>query len=240
MGFFGTLLGNDAAKASRQAAADTYAKQTAAANDYKAYGDTLPALYSNLAQGYQPYQQAGTDALSMYRAGLGLGGDQQAFTRAYQGLPGYESGLNTGLTAAQRALNAGHIGQSGAALKGLYRYGSDYENQRVGDYLSRLQGLTGTGLAATGAGIGTQAQGLGAQQNVRQGAYQGMLQSAPTIGQGLVAGAQAQQDALGNLLKTAAYLGGAALGGPAGAAAGKAAGNFFSPSGYGGGSFSLG
>lgn len=237
MSILSTLLGNDAARTSRAAAQDTYLKQQNAINGLLAYGDTLPGQYKDIATAYDPYTSAGTDALSMYRAGLGLGGDQGAFTNAYQNLPGYQSGLATGQQAAERALNAGGGLNSGRALKALYRYGSDYENQRAGDYLNRLQGLTGMGLQATGAQTGLQAQGIGADTGIRQAAFGGQMGSAGTIGQGLVAGAQSQQDALGNLLKTAAYLGGSALGG-----GGFSPGKFFSPTGYGGGtpSFNFG
>lgn len=215
MSILGALTGSDAADAARKAAADTYKKQTAAVQSITDYGNTLPGQYNTLSQAYQPYTQAGTGALKQLMAGLGLGapGDQAGFTAAYQNLPGYQAGLDTGTTAAQRALNAGNIGQSGAALKALYRYGSDYENQRVGDYFGRLAGLQGQGLQATGAQVGTQAQGLQGQQATRQSAYGGQMQSAGTIGQGDVAAAQAEQDAIGNLLKSATYLGGAALGG---------------------------
>ena len=221
MGFFDSLFGNDAADAARRAAADTYGKQQKATGELTSYGNTLPGAYNQLSQQFAPYSQAGGSALQQLMAGLGLGGQgsQEQFAQGYQNLPGYQSGLDTGLTGASRALNAGNMGQSGRALKSLYRFGSDYENQRSGDYLSRLAGLTGMGQAATGAQVGTQAQGLAGQQATRQSAYGGNMQSAGTIGQGEVAAAQSQQNALQNLLGTAAYLGGTALGGPMGGAA---------------------
>ncbi len=214
MSIWDDLMGKTASDASNAAAQDTYSKQLAATQGLNKFGKTLPGAYQQLGQGYQPYAQAGTGALQQLMGGLGLGGgDLQAFTQAYQSLPGYQSGLETGTQAARRQLNAGNIGQSGAALKGLYRYGSDYENQRSGDYLNRLSGLAGVGMQATGAQAGLGAQGLGAQTGLRQSAYGGQMQSAGTIGQGQVAGAQAEQQALGNLLNTGAYLGGAALSG---------------------------
>jgi hypothetical protein len=223
MGFFDSLFGNDAADAANAAAADTYAKQQKAGKKLIEFGDTQPGAFGELSKAYQPYTQAGGSALQQLLAGLGLGGEgsQEGFTRAYQGLPGYQSGLETGTTAASRALNAGNVGQSGKALKSLYRFGSDYENQRSGDYLSRLTGLAGMGQQATGAQVGTQAQGLQNQLATRQSAYGGDMQSAPTIGLGQVAGAQAQQTALGNLLGVGGYLGGSFLGGPGGGMLGK-------------------
>ena len=216
MGILGSLLGTSAAKASNAAAKMTFENQNKAIEGLNEYGNTLPGQYNQIASGYDPYAQAGTSALSRLRGGLGLGapGEQEAFTSAYRGLPGYQSGLDTGLTGAERALNAGNMGQSGRALKSLYRFGSDYEDQRSGQYMDRLAGLSGQGLQATGAQTGLRAQGLGQQANLRQSAFGGSMSAAGTIGQGMVAGEQAKQSALQNLLGTAAYLGGSFLGGP--------------------------
>lgn len=222
MGFFGSLLGKDASKAANQAAADQYAKEQSAIKGLLSYGDTLPGQYKEIAGQYEPYTEAGTGALERLMAGLGLGGGGEDFTAAYRALPGYESGRATGLQAAERALNAKRGGlDSGAAMKALYRYGSDYEDQRSTDYLNRLAGIAGQGLTATGAKTGLESSGIGANTGIRQTAFGGQIGSAKTVGQGMVAGAQSEQDAIGNLLKTAAYLGGSALGGPIGTAAGK-------------------
>ena len=235
MGFLDDILGKSASDAANNAAADTYRKQQAASGELKSYADAVPGQFNQISQGYNPYTQAGGSALQQLMAGLGLGGagGSQAFTNAYQSLPGYQSGLDTGTTAAQRALNAGNMGQSGRALKSLYRFGSDYEDQRSGDYLNRLSGVAGQGLQATGAQTGLQGQGLQTQAGLRQSAFGGDMNSAGTIGQGMVAGANAKQGALTNLMSTAAYLGGAALGGPAGGSLGKLFGGGMSP--YGGG-----
>ena len=217
MGIFDSLLGNTAADAANSAARDTYQKQQTAIGGLNSYANTLPGQFNAAAGGLNPYASAGGSALQRLMGGLGLGGDQGAFTAAYRGLPGYQSGLDTGLTGAGRALNAGNMGQSGRAMKALYRYGSDYEDQRSGNYLDRLTGMAGAGQNAAGTQAGIQAQGLGTQAGLRQSAFGGDMNAAGTIGQGQVAGAQAQQSALSNLMGTAAYLGGAALGGPMGA-----------------------
>lgn len=216
MGIFDDILGNSASKAANAAAADTYRKQQAAVQGLTSYADTVPGQFNQVASAYDPFTQAGGSALQRLMAGLGLGGDGQAFTDAYRSLPGYEAGREQGLEGASRALNAGNMGQSGRALKSLYRFGSDYEDQRSGDYLSRLSGVAGQGLQATGAQTGLQGQGLTTQAGLRQSAFGGDLNSAGTVGQGMVAGANAKQSALTNLMGTAAYLGGAALGGPMG------------------------
>ena len=227
MGFLDDLFGKTASDTANRAAADTYRKQQAAVQGLNTYADTVPGQFNNIAKGFDPYAQAGGSALQRLMAGLGLGGEGGGaeFTNAYQSLPGYTEGREQGLQGAERGLNAGNIGQSGRALKSLYRFGSDYENQRSGDYLNRLSGVAGAGQQAVGAQAGIQGQGLQTQAGLRQSAFGGDLNSAGTVGQGMVAGAQAKQNALSNLMSTAAYLGGAALGGPAGGAFGSGFGN---------------
>lgn len=215
MGIWDTLTGKDASAASNQAAQMTYANQQQAGKQLRKAGDQYNSGMQQLSTLFQPYSQAGGDALNMYRAGLGLdgGAGSQQFTQAYQSLPGYQEGLQTGQDSAVAGLNASGRLNSGGALKALQKYGSDYENQRSGDYLTRLMGLSGMGQQATGQQVSTAGQGLQGQLGARTSAYQGDMQAAGTLGQGLVAGANAEQGALGNLMGTAAYLGGAALGG---------------------------
>lgn len=221
MGFWQDITGQTAADAAQQAAADQYRKEQQAIAEQRAAGQQAQGDFASAARGYDPYVQAGGDALSMLRAGLGLGGNQGEFTAAYRGLPGYQAGLDTGTQAVMRGLNARGNLNSGAGIKGLYRFGSDYEDQRSGDYLSRLMGLQGQGLQATGSQVGTIGQGINANLGARTSAFGGAMNSAGTIGQGQIAGAQARQGALTNLLGTGAYVAGQALGGPLGGAATK-------------------
>lgn len=216
MSWLSSLTGSEAAKTSNAAAADTYGKQKSAIDSLMAYGDTLPGQYKDIASGFDPYRSAGTDALSMLRNGMGLNGPGggQAFTDAYHAQPGYQAGLDTGGRAVATHYNAGGMGQSGSAMKGLDRFGADYEDQKSGDYLTRLMGLSGQGEQATGAATGLEAAGVGAGTGVRQSAFGGDMTAAGTIGQGMVAGAQAKQQGLQNLLSTGAYLAGTAMGAP--------------------------
>lgn len=214
MGIWDTLTGKAASDTSNKAAADQYAKEQAAISGLNKYSDTIQGNYA-------PWTGAGKDALSRLMLGLGIGGgDPSAFTNAYRSLPGYQAGLDTGQKAVMRGANAGNMYQSGATLKALQRYGSDYEDQRVGDYLNRLAGVSDRGLGATNAAVGTEA-------GLRGQAFGGGLKSAGTIGQGMVAGEQAKQQGLTNLLNAGTYLAGKAIGA-------------FSPMGGGGdGGFSL-
>lgn len=220
MGIWDDLTGRSSAAAANAAAADTFEKQQKASRDIKRFGDQYATEFRGLADLFKPYADAGGSSLAMLMNGLGLNGGHGSadFSAAYRALPGYTSGLQTGQDAALAAANAGGRLNSGATQKALLRYGSDYEDQRSGDYLNRLMGLTGMGQQATGQQVSTIGQGLQGQLGTRQSAFQGDMQAAGTIGQGQVAGAQAQQQGLTNLMGTAAYLGGAALGGGGGGA----------------------
>ena len=226
MGIWDSLTGKTSSETSNAAARDTYKKQQGAIDDIRSYGNRYAGEYRDLATGYDPYVSAGGSALNQLMAGLGLGGDQAGFTDAYRGLPGYQSGLQTGQNSALAAANAGGRLNSGATQKALARYGSDYEDQRVGSYLDRLTGLSGMGQQATGQQIATVGQGLQGQLGTRQSAFQGDMQSAGTIGQGMVAGAQAEQQGLTNLLGAASSIGGQFLGMAGGAGGGGGMSSF--------------
>jgi hypothetical protein len=226
MGIWDDLTGKSSSDASNRAAQDTYRKQRKAGKELRGFGDDYANQYRGLADLFQPWATAGKDALNMYRSGMGLGGDGADFTAAYRGLPGYQSGLQTGQDAAIASANAGGRLNSGATMKALQRYGSDYEDQRVGDYLGRLMGLSNVGQQATGQMVATTGQGLQGQLATRTSAYGGDMNAAGTIGQGMVAGEQAKQQGMTNLMSTAAYLGGAALGGGMGGMGGGGMSSF--------------
>ncbi len=213
MGFIQDIMGYTARDAAKEASEDQYRKQLEAAQRLEGAGGQYATNVGGLAGAYDPYRQAGGSALQQLLSGLGLGGNQEGFTAAYRGLPGYQGGLETGTNAALQGANAAGTLASGRTLKDLYRFGSNYEDQRVGDYLSRLMGLQGQGLQATGAATGLQERGFTGQLGAQTGAANQMFGSSGTIGEGKIAGAQALTGGAQNLLNTAAYLGGAALGG---------------------------
>src|SRR5574343_707643 len=196
MSIWDSLTGKSASEAANNAAALTYQNQQAAGKKLRQAGDAYAGGMQSLSELFKPYAAAGGDALSMYRAGLGLdgGAGSAAFTNAYQNIPGYTEGRQQGLDAAIAGANA--LGAwSGGKAKALYKYGSDYENQRSGDYLSRLFSLSGMGQQATGQQVATAGQGLQGRLGARTTAYGGDMQAAGTVGQGLIAGANAEQGA---------------------------------------------
>lgn len=215
MGLFDSLFGGAASDAANAAARDTYKKQKKATAEYNAVGDEYQNSLLGLSKAFQPYAQGGQSAFNQLLSGLGLSGDNgEAFTQAYHNTPGYQNGLDTGVRAVEGSANASHMLNSGKTLKGLYKFGSDYEDQRSNDYMSKLLGLTQLGQSATGQQVGTAAQGYGGRLQQRGTSYGGQMQSAGTIGQGMVAGANAEQSALTNLMGMGAYGIGAALGSP--------------------------
>lgn len=212
MSFFGSLMGSDAADAANSAAGDTYAKQKKATQALQAYGSEYAGKFEDLSKRFDPYVNAGSSALQQLMAGLGLGGNQEQFTQAYRGLPGYQAGLDTGSRAITTNAASRGMLHSGSAIKALQKYGSDYEDRRVGDYMQRLAGVAGSGQTATGQQIGTVGTGLQGQLNANTTAYGGQMQSAGTIGQGQIAGANAEAQGAQNIFNTVSNLAGKAIG----------------------------
>jgi hypothetical protein len=213
MTFWGDITGKTAADASTKAAADTYKKQQEAVAGLTSYGDTLPGAYSGLADRLSPYADAGGSALARLLGGLGLpGGDGEDFASAYRATPGYQAGLDTGTNAVMGTNAARGMLNSGRTMKDLYRFGSNYEDQRSGDYMNRLAGLVSGGQNATGQQVATEGTGLQGQLQTRLTGYGGQYGSAGTIGQGDIAAANARAAASGNLLNAGMKVGGMLLG----------------------------
>ncbi len=225
MGFLDTLLGNDAADASKKAAADTYAKQQAATGALTSYGDTLPGQYNTLAQGYQPWQQTGQTANDAVQRLI-------ADPSSVRGLPGYQFGMDQGIRSLDHSALANGSFNSGKTGKALEGFGTNYADKTYGDQLARLLGVSQQGLGATQAGINTQAQGIQGQLGTRTSAYGGQMQSAGTIGQGDIAAANAKAKGLQGLMN----FGGSLIGSGLSAGMGGGLGSLFSGAGNGIGS----
>jgi hypothetical protein len=222
LGFWQDLTGESAADASKAAASDTYNKQQAAIAKLIGYGDEYAGKFEELAGGYDPYVETGGAANSMLMRLL-------QDPNSLRSLPGYEFAQGEGIQALDRSAAARGRLNSGRQSKDLLRFGTGLADQTYGNQLQRLMGLSQQGIGATGAQIGTQAQGLGGQLATRQSAYGGDMTSAGTIGQGDIAAANARAAGSQNLLNTGLKIGGMALS----AATGM-------PIGMGGGSSSYG
>lgn len=90
---------------------------------------------------------------------MGGGGDRTAADNAfdtYRGSSGYQFRLGEGTKAINTNAYATGMGDSGATLKALTRYGQDYGSNEFGNYLGQLGGVSARGGAARGlvAGVG--------------------------------------------------------------------------------------
>jgi hypothetical protein len=250
MSFLDDLLGNTSAKAAKEAAADTYAKQQAAVSGIQNFGNQYAQQYRDLANSQQgawsPYTQGGTSALTMLLNSLGVNGagGNSAATAAFQNDPGYQSGLTAGLDAINRRRAAAGMLASGNADQDAQTFGQNLQNQQFGNWQQQLASLAGLGANATGQSTGqyinTVGAGLQGELGTQNSAFQGLLQAAPTIGQGNIAAAQAQQAGATNLLGMGTFLAGTALGGFGGMGSmlggtpGAAISGSFGPTSYGG------
>jgi hypothetical protein len=113
-------------------------------SDLEDLQDQLAARSAQAQAQYQPYAQAGTQALQNLQA---------PNMEALQADPGYQFQLQQGNQALERSLAARGLGQSGAALKAAQEYGQGLANQTYNDYFNRQAQLAGQGFGA--------AQGLG-------------------------------------------------------------------------------
>lgn len=100
------------------------------------------------AKGFYDQQMgAGGDALSMYSNALGLNGTgaQQSFQDAFMTGPAYDANMAAGTAAIDQSAVAGGMGQSGATLKALQKFGQDQYANEYNNYLDQLYRLTGQG-----------------------------------------------------------------------------------------------
>jgi hypothetical protein len=188
---FGGITGSNAAKAAAQAQQNQLQNSINYTNNAR---DTGTAAQSNVwlgdQQNLQPYQQAGTQALSQL-GGAVLSGTPSASAVLAQD-PGYAFRLQQGELAQSRAnAAAGGLG-SGGALKAAQQYGQDYASGEYGQAFNRylqgnqqrynqLLGMAGLGqnanqlYATSGANYANQIGNLGMDAaKLNQQAYAGI------------------------------------------------------------------
>ena len=143
----------------------------------------LSELYGQTAHSYQPYTEAGQNALSQLSTGLAPGGDlSRNFTMAdFHKDPSYDFNLQQGLNAINNSASVRGGALSGGTLKALEGYGqgmanNEYQNaynrftQKQNQNYNQLSGLAGMGLNATNS-LGAQTahygdQYLGGQERI--------------------------------------------------------------------------
>ena len=213
MSFWDDLTGDTAARASENAARDTYGKQLAAIGGLTQYGDQYASKFDQLAQGYNPYVATGGAANDQL---MRLISDPNSL----RSLPGYQFAQDQGIQALDRSAAARGRLNSGRQSKDLMRFGTGLADQTYGNQFARLMSGGQYGMGALGAQNSTIGQGLAGQLATRQSAYGGAMNSAGTIGHGDIAAANAQAAGSQNLLNAGLKLGGMALGAFGGAPGG--------------------
>ena len=209
---WGGLTGKTGAKAAREAA------QIQAAAAEKAM--------QQQARYMEPYFQSGMQAQNRLMSLLGLSGDTAApeygsmarnFGMAdFQADPGYAFRMSEGLKALERSAAGRGGAASGAAMKGITKYGQDLASQEYQNAYNRYQtnranllnplfNIAGTGRAAAGS--------LG---NIYG---QGITDVGSAQASGLIGSTNAQQQGIQNLLNIGALAAGS-MGGTPGVGAG--------------------
>lgn len=128
-----------------------------AVGQYVVASDTADAQKSAINQGkseansyLSPFTNAGTNALTQYTNIMGLNGSDAATSAmgSFTASPGYSYNVSEGLKAVDQGAAAKGLLRSGATLKAEETLGANLANQDFSNYLSRLSGLTSTGLTA--------------------------------------------------------------------------------------------
>ena len=214
----GLIGSSNAADAQREAAAASAAAQREAADkSIAAQREMFDIGRADLA----PYREGGVATQNQLRSFLGIGGDTTApgygkYTKDF-GMedftadPGSAFRLKTGLESLERSGAARGMGLSGAALKGITRYGQDYASNEYQNAFNRyqtnrtaqlapLQSLYAGGQAAA-AGSAAQAGALGTSLgNTYTGLGQGLAQAEVAGGNAQASGYLNQANAVTNAL----------------------------------------
>lgn len=174
--------------ASKQAnATEAAAGQSAAASRYAT--DLQKAMFDKQVELQQPWQQAGTNALTKMQSLEPFKYDPNTMFND----PGYAFRMSEGMNALNRSMASKGLGVSGANIKGALKYGQNLGSQEFGNAYSRaldeyntrynrLASLAGVGQTAAG-NIGSAASGYGANVgNLAMG-------NAATQGNALMTGA---------------------------------------------------
>lgn len=189
MGFLSDVVGGLTGSTAADAAKDAARIQAEAIRSSMAY--------------MQPFYQSGVTAQNQLMKLLGLGGDTQAEgygsmardfgMQDFQADPGYGFRMSEGLKALERSAAGRGGAASGAAMKGITRFGQDLASQEYQNAFNRymanrqarlspLQNLMGVGAgAASGLMGGTrdvgeaQASGIVGAANARQQGINNML-----------------------------------------------------------------
>lgn len=169
-----------------------------AADAQQSAADQAAALQKQAYADQAPYRQAGVGALDQL-TGLSTY-DPTPSAQDVMNEPGYQFGLTTGLDNVQSSASAKGGLYSGAALKALTQYGTDYATSKYNDAFNRRQSAFGNrwNRLAGLAGIGQTATQQSANSLTNQGGIytnNANAQGANSIAQGNIWGNALNQGA---------------------------------------------
>lgn len=160
--------------------------------------DFNQGVYNDQRAAFQPFQDAGTNALAALNFNLGLG-NRPAGYRGFQRSPGYRFQFNEG----QRAIDGSAATRgglfSGATMKAQNQFGNGLAQQDFYNYLGQLSGLTNMGSGAAGM-TATAGGNFGAGQGNALASI-GNARAAGAVGVG-----NAINSGIGNALGTYNYM----------------------------------
>jgi hypothetical protein len=200
---FSTLFGGGAEKEAADANKALYAQYGTTGLGYLDSGLTNSTNALNTAKAeFNPYSQAGQSALTMLGNAYGLNGasGNAAASSAFTTSPGYDQGIDAGLSAISRQRAATGMLDSGNANIDYLNFAQNNQNQQYDNWLSGLTGLTSTGLQAASGQSGVDTNLSNLYQNDAQNRVS--LQGNVTSGDAAANTLQAQGEAAGakNLL----------------------------------------
>lgn len=135
------VIGGYVANQAANRAADSQRDAAGASNDTQRY------IYNQNRNDQEPWRQAGASALSRLQ--------DPNLANNLQMDPGYQFRLNEGNKAINAGLASRGMGNSGAALKALTRYGQDFASGEYSNAYNRLSSLAGLGQVANQANAGS-------------------------------------------------------------------------------------
>lgn len=191
MGFFDSFTGSQQRKDLKRGYADSkemlregYDQGRA---DISGYGDRAAGYFD-------PYRESGEKSNALLANYLGANGPeaQRAAFAAFQNDPGWQQQQQAGINALDRSATARGGLYSGAALKGVSEYGTQFQRQAFNDRIGQLGGMSGQGLQAasgaagvtsqTGNALGNMAFGFGQQNAANRINYANGMANAASIG----------------------------------------------------------
>lgn len=149
----------------------------------QARGD-IAGSFGRAEQSFNPYQQAGTNALQMQQALSGALG-QDAFNQAFNESPQMQFLREQGERAAMRGAAAGGGSGGGNILKELSRFNQGLASTELQNQIGNLSNLSSQGLNATGSAAGIATSGGQNLANLAQQQGSTNLQALQAQGQNL-------------------------------------------------------